>query len=188
MHAWAWAVCLLINLVFDTATGLVTVKVLSVIHRSTPCKAIALIVIDIILAFLFAISCFTFAMFFIKDLNTEVFVEVPTRVYRNITNLVFGEPEVLIIDDIELFSIRLWGILFAGTTLIPTFIYLTLLATLIISKAILGIGIRVTKYFLERATEVDKSKDLAVFTITGSLFSVIVLLLTAFMKLCQTLH
>ena len=48
MHAWAWAVCLLINLVFDTATGLVTVKVLSVIHRSTPCKAIALIVIDII--------------------------------------------------------------------------------------------------------------------------------------------
>jgi hypothetical protein len=165
-------ILLFVNLVFDTATGLVTVKILSVIHRSTPGKSIALIFIDFTLALLFAISCLAFASALL-GVSLEMFVLVPLELYSFLFNPVES-------------SLVLSGFLYCGTTFIPTLIYLTILATLIISKAVLGIGIRVTKFLLERATEVEKSKDLAVFTLTGSLFSVIVLLLTAFTKLCQT--
>ena len=140
------------------------------IRRSTPGKAIALIVIDITLALFFAISCLAIA-FFLSDYDFSNFMDYFLDI---------------LLDRTTSMSINLTGFLYGGTTFIPTLIYLTILATLIISKAILGIGIRVTKFLLERATEVEKSKDLAVFTLTGSLFSVIVLLLTAVTKLCQT--
>ena len=51
------------------------------------------------------------------------------------------------------FPIRLF-LLNAGTAFIPTVIYLTILATLIMSKAVRGIGNRVTKYLPHSATEV----------------------------------
>jgi len=54
-----WIGLFFINLVFDTLTALVTVKVLSVIYRSTVGKAITLIVLDVILALFFAIACLT---------------------------------------------------------------------------------------------------------------------------------
>ena len=176
-----WLVVLFVNLVFDTLTGLVTVKVLSVIHRSTPGKAIALIVIDIILAFLFASLCLT-SMHILFPRYISLF-----KIFSdNIIHISEGLLGSKIWPTSTAYDLDLMEFLYACTTFIPTLIYLTILATLIISKVILGIGIRVTKFLLERATDVDTSKDLAVFTLTGSLFSVIVLLLTVFSKLCQT--
>jgi hypothetical protein len=171
---WGLIGLFFINLIFDTATGLVTAKVLSVIHHSTPAKAIALIVLDIILAYIFAIACATPPHLYFDMTLTDT-----------VSFLAIG-----IIEHLVTFSSEIQSIIFfyCGTTFIPTFIYLTILATLIISKAILGIGIRFTKYFLERATEVEKSKDLAVFTLTGSFFSVIVILLTTFTMLRQAIQ
>lgn len=60
-NVWDWIILLFINLVFDTLTGLVTIKILSVIHRSKSGKAVVLIVIDAILALFFAWACLLFA-------------------------------------------------------------------------------------------------------------------------------
>jgi hypothetical protein len=148
------------------------------IHRTIPGRAISLIVIDIIIAYFFAAASFLGAAYayFFPFSSIEFLYQFPSLLIRLLQEFIPTSP----------YSRDITYYLYAGTTFIPTLIYLTILATLIISKAILGIGIRVTKFLLERATEVDTSKDLAVYTLTGSLFSVIVLLLTAFTKLCHT--
>jgi len=142
------------------------------IRHSTPSKTIALIAIDIILALFFAIACFGFQGLLETSFIIRTLIDAPIYLFE----WLLGREDSIV------------PVLYAGTTFIPTFIYLTILATLILSKAILGIGIRITKYMIETATEVKESKDLAVFTLTGSLFSVIVLLLTTFTKLIETLY
>ena len=157
-----------LNFPFDLLTGVVTLHVLMIVKSRDSIFAFPSIAVDILLAFLLALLCGSAVI----ELNILTLFpsdfEWPGEILRESGRSIF---QALTFSVTEQQPIAM----FAITTLVPTVIYMAVLSTMFLAKPVLNIGKKITLLFLERATE-QKPQNLIVFSLVGTLFSLIVLI------------
>ena len=170
--AWWLLAFVGVNFIFDVVTVIVTVLILRKIARTNVLAGVLLITVDLGLAFLFAILCLRTlgvceSVMLGRGLAGGPSISDSYEVVVNTLSLSAG-----------LGSEYLYGIgLYALTTFIPTGLYLLFLLLLIPARASLYLGKRAVMYFCEKGTEPDDPKDMIVFTLLGTFFSLVGLLL-----------
>lgn len=167
-----WLGAVPVNLAFDAATVLVTIKVLQVVRSTSGALASLAIAVDLLIAILLACLCVI-----VFDL-----VEIATG-----ENALAGS----FINNAKILMLRQWGavmillgypvpyeefdighLFFSATTLIPTVICLTLLYAMLVAKPILSLLRFLLMGFLNRTTEPEPTNLLA-FTMVASVFNVV---------------
>lgn len=169
------------KLVFDTATGVVTVFILGRLASSGLAARFFYLALGLIAAAILAAgalaSLFAFLILPALCMGWFGFAAygwlVIGTVYVVLTNPVFSPMAALF--------------LYASSALIPTTILILVLGILLISKPLLPFGRWAAKFLLERATE-DAPGKLAIFTLTGSLVSAIGVLLSVVPNLLRLLQ
>lgn len=170
-----------INLLCDTLTLLVTIKVLRVVARGRPIHSGAAIILDLFLAVGFAWACGAISAAFLEysGMYYDVFLkdgwflaplnvlvagtfEMMNHTAQTVDLLLSGSAS----DDAVAF------VLFSTTTLLPTLAYLFVLLIMLLGKLLLGIFKRTLAYALERAAD-DEPEKLQVVCLTATLLSLL---------------
>lgn len=158
----------ILNFICDAATLFITYKILKAFIRYSLIKALPFMVLDIAIAFSLSMSCIALVTFLAGE---DGFIESYVEAY----SLWIG---LLLEKDVEYLS----GFLYSSTTFIPTVLLLSLLYSMAVAKFIISVSKRGYMYFIERVTEVESDKDLAVFTLTGSVFSILAVTIKGILK------
>jgi hypothetical protein len=193
-----WFYC--VNWVFDLATFLITWKAITIIKETSIWVAVLIIAFDIYSAIVLAGFCYVigvmFGNFFANVQVTAVLLPFhwpfnPSAVLHMIYDSLILGSKIVFIDGglayylekgtwtwmtdhlIVAIGVTRTDGLFMITMLVPTFIYMSILASILIGKVALG-GARICAlYAAERVTE-GKPEENKLFTITASLFAVVV--------------
>jgi hypothetical protein len=186
-----------VNWIFDVATFLITWKAISIIKEAPIWVAAPIIAFDIYSAIVLAGFCYITAVMFGNFFsNVQVTVVLlpfhwpfnPSAVLHSIYDSLIQGSEIVLINGGLAYDLKkgAWitgplvtaiGVtrtdgLFMITMLLPTFIYTSILASIMIGKATLG-GARICAlYVAERVIE-GKPEENKLFTITASLFAVV---------------
>lgn len=188
-HPERWWPLFAANLPPDFLTCLITVVILRRIRRTTPIRGVLLAVLDVGAAWLLALTCLVF-LFCVVFFSFGVDLVALQRHLGNLLPLAFRvllspwHGSAFTTHETTLDPTCLLAI-YAYTTFIPTLICMCVLVTLIISRAVLVASRRVGMFYLETATEVTEPRELRIFTLTGSVFSAVGVVLTAIVKLWQ---
>jgi len=155
----------LINLFFDAATIAVTAKLLTIILRTSSRRALALVACDLVAAFLLGVLClvsFVLLQYFFSSSINPIDWSYLGEYILLILRVVAGGRNPHLIA-------------FASTTLIPTGAYMAFFTILLVCKPILKLARAASLLFLERALEVKTPEEIAVFSLTGSVITVLAL-------------
>lgn len=187
-----------VNWIFDVVTFLITWKAISVIKEAPIWVAAPIIAFDIYSAIVLAGFCYIaavmFGNFFTKVQVTVVLLPLhwpfnPSAVLHTIYDSLIRGSDIVFTNGGLAYRLeeRAWMTehlvtaiavtrtdgLFMITMLFPTFIYMSILASIIIGKVTLG-GARICAlYVAERVIE-GKPEENKLFTITASLFAFVV--------------
>lgn len=164
-----WVRLIGFNVLFDFATVIMTIQVLRLVARTPVFISIALLALDVLLALLCALGVLVIPSLLDGSYDSR---------------LVTGFFEYLIPGFDRAGSLNILGFAYASTTLIPTACIVAALLFLIAGKCLLT----TTQFFLERVTEPEDGRPAPVFTLTGSLFSIICLTLSTVVKLIQIIR
>lgn len=158
-----------VNYVFDLLTLLITFRLLLYIAEKRNFSRILLIGLDSFLALILAI--FVVPLYLVFD-SSGLKMSISNRIVRWFEYMYAGFTPVYIMGNFTYTSVC-----YSATSFIPTFIYLSFLFLLFLSKYVLVFFKWISSGFLLRAIEEDPEK-LQVFTLTGTLFG----LFGAFLK------
>ncbi len=156
------------NLIFDTATVLITILIIGRIAHLGILRAIGWILADVALAGLLAFLCIT-----VVTAAFDIFLFRQTPEW--LVNLRAWWHAVLVIIDPSnpnaaphLMTYAFYSL----TTFAPTVIFIAVLLILGLAKPVVTIGRGASMHLLEKATE-GEPENLLIFTMLGSLFGVI---------------
>ena len=167
-------VLLAINLFFDGATVFVTYHVITQIVRRGVILTLPFVMMDFFLAFCLSLTCLAIPLLIFDGKNI---FSAYAESFSYWVSVVSGAD-----------SLFLTAVFYSGTTFIPTLVFLISLIFLSIAKSIGVIAKKFSLYFIERMTEVKSEENIAVFTLTGSLFSILVLLITSVIKIVEKIN
>jgi len=199
---WAMLLTFLVNLICDIPTVIITYKLLFIVFRAPVWKSLLAIFGDILAAIFLALICLNLLSFI--DLYTEhsgrhiptqpdnltkqiLLVKVSIEISELSSEEKKEESEVIINEVIDRLGREKLAILpviitllYAGTTLIPTALYLSIILLLILSKALVS-GVRwFILEIIERATPADYRQTRA--------FSLLAILINIFILIGKLVH
>lgn len=190
-----WLYC--VNWVFDLVTFLITWKAVSLIKEAPIWVAVPIIAFDIYAAIVLAGFCYiaavSFGVFFTKFGAAAVVLPFhwpfnPSAVLHSIYDILIQDSILVFIDGGLAYDLNkgawrtflMTGIgvtrtdgLFMITMLLPTFMYMIILASIMIGKATLGCARICALYAAEKVIE-GKPEENKLFTLTASLFALVV--------------
>lgn len=161
---------LIVNMMYDIATVVFTFYALRLILSRGWLASLAIIIVDFLFAVFFCYMCAVTANAGSKFFSTTAaYPDMNSSFYFGSTwRILYGAYFEGRTSDLEV-------VFYASTTFIPTAIYMGLLLLMFLGKFILKVGKCSALFFLERMLD-DSPTSLSVFTLTGSLFSVILLI------------
>lgn len=184
---------LVINWIFDlstTLTTLILVAKITVVHGSV--VRAGLIVVDAILAYSLAVACLcaTYVGFTLLPWNattsfgTRTIAELWLQANAAIWSLISISPTPANARDFD-------DAFFAATTLLPSLAYLFLLALAVLTKITMSLALRVSRYWVQLATEPlpkEVANSFQPFTLLGVVFGVLATVTTTAIELIKVLN
>ena len=155
------------NVLCDTLTILVTFHIVVLISRSAPIVALALVLLDILIAGVLVIATVT-----LQNYTTGLITEI-YGFEENLCYLIGGLISIFDPGSSAAIPIGQFLVMFGATTFIPTVTFLMALAALILARGVAEAGKRFAVVVL--GTAVDHPRDsLPVFTMVTGLSAAIV--------------
>lgn len=153
---------ILANFPFDYLTIAITGLLLSTMQRVRQYWLIPLVLVDLTASVACALGC-------LLATDSVLLGGVSPGRSQLVSDILLLDFESVVgsLNRVELY--------YAATTLLPTIIYLAVLTTLYVAKAMAATLLAAIKYLLERVTEVKDPRDTCAFTLTGALFSALVI-------------
>lgn len=161
-----------VNYLYDVLTVLTTIFLVKKMINASVIKKMFLLFTDLFMAYIFAVLCTTTCAYIIQGQNK--FLQYFESLFMNYIYLLKSGNrwENSILSDL--------GVAYCSTTFIPTFVYIIIFISILISKPILSFFKRISLHLLELSTE-DTNKS--VFLYTGTLLGILQLVLKTFYSL-----
>lgn len=171
-----YVIMAVVNVLFDLATILITLKIVRVISTARAHAVILLVLCDFFLAYLIFSSAML-VMYMIGDssFSLDAFLHLPRISWSIASGTIIwvftGNPT----GPDELLLAGLMGM----AIFVPTFMFLSLLLFLSIAKSIVTVAKGVFSYLLELLTDNPDSNVMPVYSLTATLFSTFAILAKA---------